>query len=178
MTRKILVFVILIGFAFSCSNSTKSEKDILLDSISNLEKDCFDNINNTYNHKVALKTLVMYQKFINKYPSDSLTAHYLYTSAQLSKSINLYGEAIRKYELYIKQYPKTKEAAKSNFMVGMIYENDLKDTVNAKKAYQNFIKNYPNNDLVDDAEFLIQNLSLTNEELIQMLEAKSKLSEK
>ena len=174
MLKKGLILILVIGFTFSCSNPKQDEKSVMIEAIGELEKKCFNSISNSYDHKVALKVLVEYQKFIEQYPNDSVSAHYLYTSAQLSKSINLYGEALRKYEVFAKEYPDHQNVSKAKFMIGMIYENDIKDTIKAKAAYQTFITEFPTDDLVDDAQFLIQNLSLSDDELIKMLESKNK----
>lgn len=174
MLKRILILTLALGFLMSCTQSTKDEKAVLLDSIKKLELQCFDDETISYNHKVALKTLHEYQLFIEAYPNDSLTPNYLYLSGQLSKSINLFGEAVRKFETLIKDYPEFKDIAKAQFLIGMIYENNLQDTLKAKAAYQEFIDNYPQNELVDDAQFLIQNLSLSDQELIEFLKSKNK----
>jgi len=174
MYKKIILTVLTATFIFSCSSPKKDKKAELIDSITKLEQQCFDESTNTYNHKIALKTLNEYQKFIKDYPTDSLTANYMYVGGQLCKSINLYGEAIHQFEDLIKKFPKYKKGANAKFMIGMIYENDIQDTLKAKEAYQEFINEYPNSDLIDDAQFLIQNLSLTDEQLIEMLESKNK----
>jgi outer membrane protein assembly factor BamD (BamD/ComL family) len=174
MKYQVLILGLLIIFS-SCNNTeVKDDKSSTIEKIVELEKQAFNDENLSYNHKVALQTLKEYQAFIEKYPKDSMTCNYLYMSAQLSKSINLFGEAVRKYKTFADTYKDDDRAPKAAFMVGMIYETDLKDTLKAKEAYQEFIEKYPNNELVDDAQFLIQNLSLTDDELIEMLEAKSK----
>jgi outer membrane protein assembly factor BamD (BamD/ComL family) len=42
---------------------------------------------------------------------------------------------------------------------------ELRDTTNAKIAYQEFIDKYPNSDFVDDAQSRIKNISYSLEEL-------------
>jgi len=173
MLKKIIVLSLAIGFFASCTNAPIDKKEVLIDSIKNLESQCFDDKTNSYNHKFALKTLNEYQVFIETYPNDSLTPNYLYLSGQLSKSINLFGEAVRKFESLIKEYPEFEDNSKAQFLIGMIYENDLQDTLKAKAAYQEFIKQYPESELVDDAQFLIQNLSMSDQELIDFLKSKN-----
>lgn len=173
MMYKTFFLLMISSLIIACSNPQKDERTIFIDNLTNLEQQCFDDATNTYNSKVALKTLTEYQKFIEKFPEDSLVPHYLYLSGQLCKSINMYGEAIRKLEILTTKYPTDAQASKAKLLVGMIYENDIKDTAKAKIAYQEFIEQYPNSDLVDDVQFLIQNLSLTDEELIQLLVSKS-----
>lgn len=173
MIKKIIVLTLTLGFLMSCTNTPKDEKTVLIDSIKKLELQCFDDNTNNYNHKVALKTLNEYQIFIENYPNDSLTPNYLYLSGQLSKSINLFGEAIRMFETLIKEHPEFNDVSKAQFLIGMIYENNIQDTLKAKAAYQEFIEKYPQDELVDDAQFLIQNLSLSDQELIEFLKSKN-----
>lgn len=52
------------------------------------------------------------------------------------------SEAVVKYEELINSYPKGTYASKAQFMVGFLYANDLKDYPKAKKAYEDFLKNY------------------------------------
>lgn len=175
LIQKTLIIFSIVGlFLVSCSNPKKDAKTELVESIAALEQKCYNDSDNSYDHKMALKTLNEYQKFIKEYPEDSLSAHYLYLGGQLSKSINLYGEAIHQFETLIKDFPHYSHVANAKFLIGMIYENDIKDTAKARQNYQEFIEQYPTDDLVDDAQFLIQNLSLTDEQLIQLLESKSK----
>jgi len=173
MYKKIFLLSLVTFFLWSCSNAPKDKKTVLVDSITELEQKCYDDSTNSYNHKMALKTLNKYQEFIKEYPKDSLSAHYLYLGGQLSKSIDLYGEAIHQFEVLLKNFPHYEKAANAKFLIGMIYENDIKDTTKAKQAYQDFMEAYPQDELVDDAQFLLQNLSLTDEQLIQLLESKN-----
>ncbi len=173
MYKKTILIILISIIAFSCSNKKKSDKEVFIDDISQLEQQCFNDSTNTYNNKIALKTITEYQKFIEKYPQDSLSAKYLYMGGQLCKSINLYGEAIHKFESLIKNYPDFKKASNAKFMIAMIYENDIKDTIKAKLAYQDFINQYPKSNLTDDAKLSIKYMSLSPEELIKMFEAKN-----
>ena len=174
MIKNLIISIFIAGFLLSCSTPPPDERNKMIESITQLEQQCYNEISNTYDHRVALKTLTEYQKFIEKYPNDTTSANYMYLGAQLSKSINLFGESIRKYEVLIKEYPSYKKAANAKFMIGMIYENDIKDTTKAKQAYQAFIDEYPNSELADDAALSIKYMSVSTEDLIKMFEEKNK----
>ncbi len=174
MKLSTLLFLALSILLMSCNQpQAKDEKTLAIDKITALEQKAFDDEQLAYNHKIALETIKEYQSFIDKYPQDSISKEYMYMGAQLCKSINLFGESVRKYKTFAETYPNDPRAAKALFMVGMIYETDLKAADKAKEAYETFIQQFPENDLVDDARFLIQNLSLSDDELIKMLENKS-----
>lgn len=174
MYKKFVILTIIIGVLSSCTTPVKSDKEKMQENILVLEKQCYDDNTNTYNQKVALKTIVEYQKFIDKYPNDSISGNYLYLAGQLSKSINLYGEAVHKFSVLLKTFPNYTKAANAQFLIAMIYENDIKDTLKAKVAYQEFIDKYPNNELTNDAKLSIQYMSISPEDLIKIFEEKNR----
>ncbi|MBN2667971.1 MAG: tetratricopeptide repeat protein [Bacteroidales bacterium] len=174
--KKIWLFSLVVVTLISCNPTTPhdDERSNMIEKISEMEQQCFSDNTLSYNSKIGLETLKEYQKFVEKYPEDSMSANYLYMGAQLSKSINLYGEAITRYNKLIRMFPEDKRVDKAYFMIGMIYENDIKDIDKAKEAYQVFIEKFPNSDLIDDAKFLIENLGKSDEELLELLKSKSK----
>ena len=56
-------------------------------------------------------------------------------------------------------------------MQAFIIENYLLDKVKAKTKYSDFLNHYPNHELADDAQFSIENLSLTDEEIMLKLQS-------
>jgi TolA-binding protein len=55
-------------------------------------------------------------------------------------------EALDSFQQYVQFYPKGEMAARSSFMIGFIYANDLKDSEKAQEAYQGFLDGYPEAD--------------------------------
>jgi TolA-binding protein len=55
-------------------------------------------------------------------------------------------EALESFQSYIEFYPQGEMAARSSFMIGFIFANDLKDSEKAKEAYGDFLKDYPQAD--------------------------------
>ena len=172
-----LITIVILLFSVSCQQKTSTnEKNTLLKQIKELEQKSFDDKTLMYNKEETLNTINLYQKFIEKYPKDSLSVKFLYQCAQLSKSIDLYGEAIHNFKLLIEKYPNNKNTPKAMFLIGMIYENDIKNKDKAKEAYQKFIEKYPNDELSDDAKTLLQYIDLSDEELLKVLKEKSAAS--
>ncbi len=59
-----------------------------------------------------------------------------------TQAIEKFQEAVGKYEKLVKLYPEGKNAANSQFMVGWIYANEIKDLEKAKAAYEAFLEKY------------------------------------
>lgn len=175
MKKTHIISIIILLFFVSCQQKTTiNEKNTLLEQIKQSEQKSFNDSTLSYNKKETLNTINLYQKFIEQNPEDSLSTAFLYQCAQLSKSIDLYGEAIHNFKVFIERYPNNKNTPKAMFLIGLIYENDIKNKEEAKKAYQDFIEKYPNDELTDDAQTLLQYLSLSDEELLNVLIEKNK----
>jgi tetratricopeptide (TPR) repeat protein len=72
------------------------------------------------------------------------------------------------YEEIIREFPETKEAVTAEFQMAFIYNNYLQDFDEAEKRYKAFIKKYPNHELVSSAEYEIQTLRISPDELLKI----------
>ena len=69
-----------------------------------------------------------------------------------------------------KEYPDYAKTPVAMFVKGFVYETQYGNEEAARKAYEEFIKAYPDSELVNDAKASIENLGLTPEELIRKFE--------
>jgi N-acetylmuramoyl-L-alanine amidase len=60
-------------------------------------------------------------------------------------------DAIGQYEFLRKEYPGSRYRFEALFNIAEIYKDDLRDTGAAKAAFQDFLKQYPQHRLADDA---------------------------
>lgn len=92
-------------------------------------------------------------------------------AAGLAKTIGEPNKALRFYYNVAEKMPTHAKAPTALFMMGFIYENDLKDMAQAKTTYEEFLKRYPNDpDYVDDAENALKFLGIPPEEIIKQFE--------
>ncbi|MBK9335654.1 MAG: tetratricopeptide repeat protein [Lewinellaceae bacterium] len=92
-------------------------------------------------------------------------------AAGLAKTIGEPNTALRFYYNVAEKLPAHPKAPTALFMMGFIYENDLKDMEKAKSTYEEFLKRYPNDpDYVDDAQNALQFLGIPPEEIIKQFE--------
>lgn len=107
-------------------------------------------------------------------PNLPQAAEYLHRAAETARTLRNIPKAITIYDWIIDKYPTDKRGATSLFLKAFTYDNDLKDYVNAKKYYEQFLAQYPNNEFTESAKFLLENLGKSEDELKQILEKKSK----
>ncbi len=176
MTHKFLIITISISIFFSCNIKEKSDKDIFVNDITNLEKSVMDTANYTINSKLVKELIGKYKDFAQKFKNDSLTPIFILKAADLSVSINNYNNAIELYESINFKYPKFEKAPIALFLEAMVYADYLKNDLLAKKKYEEFIAKYPNHQLVNDAKKSIEFLGKSPEEILQLIQQPDSLT--
>jgi len=78
-------------------------------------------------------------------------------------------KALNIYQQIVDRFPNTKERESAMFTLAFIYEEELSQLDKAKIAYETFIKEYPNSELADDANVLLQNLGKDDAEILEEL---------
>ncbi|MCB1059475.1 MAG: tetratricopeptide repeat protein [Calditrichaeota bacterium] len=86
------------------------------------------------------------------------TEQEIFDKATAAQEQSDFPSAIKAYEELVQKYPKSGFAPKCQFMIGYLYANHLKDEDKARAAYQVFIKNYPEDNLVKDAQWELDHL--------------------
>ena len=135
----------------------------------------FSNPDNTgINRKSSLEYVDACEAYGLVYPKSKSTPEYLFKAAEVAKSLRTFPKSLSLYDWIIDKYPNYDKAATALFLKGFIIENNVGDDNKAREIYNEFLKKYPKDDLADDVQFLIENLGKTDEEILQMIEAKRK----
>ena len=116
----------------------------------------------------------MYINYAEQYKDDTLSPSYLFKAGELCMKVQRYREAVS-YFNQVQRYKNFNRLPEALFFQGYLYDSQLQDTAQARKYYEQFVSQYPQHDLADDATHLLENLFLTPEQLIQKLEAAQKI---
>ena len=130
------------------------------------------------NRKAALQYVDACEAYTLVYPESTAAPEFLFKAAEVAKSIQTFPKSLSIYDWLIVKYPNYEKTPTAMFLKGFIIENNLGNDSLALVSYKEFMAKYPNDDLVDDAQFLIQNLGKSDEEILQMIEEKRKANEK
>jgi len=115
------------------------------------------------NFKGAIKE---YKSLCKFYPKDDYAIKAAFSIAEITKNnLKDYSNAIKLYQQIEVKYPLSEKSPNALFMIGYIYANELNDHGKAKKAYKYFIDKYPDHVLVSSAQWEIDNMGKTLEEL-------------
>jgi TolA-binding protein len=99
----------------------------------------------------------VWERLVRKYPGFDLEREF-FDYAQETQDQRDPQLAIKIYQEILKYFPAGTKRDKASFLIGFVYSEQLKDYTKAKEAFEKFIKEYPQSDLKDDAEFMLNNL--------------------
>ncbi len=169
-SSKWLIFTFLWVF-MTCS--TGSDREKRLQTIETLEWVLLDDndTNRSAQEKRtdALKLMEEYDAFIRAYPSDSLSAVYLYNQAMMqADQFKRYEESAKLLERFQREYPNHSLSAKALFLQAFTYAEYVKDFKRAEAIYRSFLQRYPDHEMVPSIEFELNNLGKSPEELLNL----------
>lgn len=142
-------------------------------TIDSLEMVLFHDSMGSMNKKAAQDLMLIYEKYVDQHPNDSLAADYLFRNAQIALSLKLGSRAAMYLEQFGNKYPQHPNVPNALFMQAFVYETELNNTELAKQKYEAFVTKYPGHELYADAKTSLLNLGKTDEELIKEFEKKN-----
>jgi len=125
------------------------------------------------NKSAAQKYVDACEAFAIGFPNNEMSPEYLYRAAEMARTLKTYPKALSIFDWIEEKYPNFDKTATTVFLKGFMLENELNNKEEARKIYNQFLTNYPNNDLADDVEFLLENIDKTDEEIMKMIDEKA-----
>jgi len=165
-----LVFIAVILLTVSCNNNAEKQK--LASAVTELEAVILSDTTSLLDRGLALELIQAYENYANALPQDSLSPEYLYKGAEIAMNLQMAGRAIEFHQRILKNYPDFDKRSYCLFLQAFIYENQMQQYETAKKLYLEFIEDFPDHPLADDAEVSMANMGKSLEELIKSWEAK------
>lgn len=170
--RNILNINIILGIVVlftACSDSQTKQQE----KISILEKELLKDAKP--DTEKAGELIDLYSAYVNAYPQDTICSEYLFRAANYSAGINNAKGGI----VFLKQldslYPQSRRAGEAAFMQGFFYENYLNDLQNAGESYKQFILQYPDHYMADDAAQMLKYLG-NPEQMLKDFDSINKLA--
>jgi outer membrane protein assembly factor BamD (BamD/ComL family) len=171
--KKIILITIIVISAFFTGCKPSRDKSVL--EIKNLETSLYYQQTMTFNKAKGDSLLKMFDDFITRFPTDSLSPVYLFKAANLAITEGDGNKSLVLLDQFERNFPDHPKVPVCLFLKGFVYENILKNMDLAKKNYLLYIDKYPNGDFAKDAEMAVKNLGKTPEQIIMEFEAMQKL---
>ncbi len=166
----------LIGFS-ACKETVKplSESEKTLAKIDSLEAGLFTDSEAKADVRQGMALVRAYAKYYQNSAKDSLAIEMLFKAGEVSMGIGQGNLAVKYFETITKDHSDFSKAPEAMFLCGFCSETLMADTAKAKLYYEKFIEAYPNHKLAEDAQFSIQNMGMSDEDLIKLFQEKAKL---
>jgi TolA-binding protein len=169
---KKLLIIISIPFIFSCNASRDDQSK----AIEKLLTTANESLAHSKPDSVAISSaIVSVEKFVKDFPKDTLSPAYLFELSLIYQKQQKMDETIAALERVEKEYPESKQAAKSLFLEGFLYANVLNQLDKAKEKYQLYLDKYSAVDakMTSDVQMELQNLGRSPEEILKQIQEKN-----
>lgn len=111
--------------------------------------------------------LEQYQNLVKDHPGSVLAETAVFNIAAIQhNNLQNFQAAVDGYKQFIQKYPEAKKAPTALFLIGFLYHNELKNLDSAKTFYQQFLAKYPDNEMATSAQFELQNLGKSPDEIL------------
>jgi hypothetical protein len=157
--------VLLISLGIFIIAACQSPKEKALKSIKNMESN-----DSAFSNELMMSLKTSYIDFALAYPDDEQTPGFLFKAAQRAVVLQQANESVDLLLQLINKYPANEFAEDATFLLAFTYENNLNDLTNARKYYEQFLKNFPKGELAEEARLSIANLGKTTEEFFNEIE--------
>jgi N-acetylmuramoyl-L-alanine amidase len=88
-----------------------------------------------------------------------IVAELLDEQGRVLRDLKSYGDSIGQLVFLRREYPGSKYRVAALFTIGEIYRDDLRDRVQAKATFEDYLKHYPNSGLAPDARAALAELA-------------------
>ncbi len=119
----------------------------------------------TRKHNVLYKALMeqlrkeygveLYEQNFDRYALTLMTEDDLWSAAQVEKDpareATFYAEIVRRN-------PGGPRSAQAQFMIGFVQADEVKNYPAAREAFEKFLKDYPNHELAQSAQWMLENM--------------------
>ncbi|MDH3650006.1 MAG: tetratricopeptide repeat protein [Saprospiraceae bacterium] len=149
---------------FGCQSSPDVESQI-----SDLETQ----LSQAPNQEVLKNLLGLYEQAHRNSKESEQKLEYLWKTGETARALRDYTKAESAFSEIYDKFPEADQASKALFMHAFMMDEDLKAFDKAKGLYESFLTKYPDSDFTDDAQFLLQHLGKTDEEMLEFLQQQS-----
>lgn len=177
--NQFLISIVVLAI-YACSSETKNleiadSKETLLKQVDSIEQLLFSyEAGSLASNQAASKIVKLYNQLATEYPNDPNAPEYLFKAGEVSMGINMDFDALGYFQRLERDYPKFDKAPHALFLQAFIWDNKLNDDGKAEFLYKQFLEKYPMHEMAKDAQFSLENLGKSDEELIKEFEQKQK----
>jgi TolA-binding protein len=162
----LIVFVSIV--CAGCSKPTPEEDFAKVEDASQRAAKMMDTVRNQESTYAIYKPVAgAFEDFIREHPHHPLAEAALFRVANIRNNhLREFQAAVDAYEQYCGRYPDGKQRELSMFLIGYLYNNELHNLDSAGAAYRRFLAAYPESQYATSAQFELNTLGKSPEDLL------------
>lgn len=166
----LITFSAILAFTVACNRSSKEPtREELFTQIDTIESPLMkaamlESVDTAKGNKL----IALYVKYADTYPDDSLAATYLHRAAKVCVGMYRIDDMVTYYDRVIDNYPEYEHLDECYYEKGLALDNAGRKN-EARKAYEEFLEEYPDHFLADDIRNAIPLLDMSDELLYEFL---------
>ena len=126
----------------------------------------------SFDERKARALIDVYKAYATANPYDTVSAEYLFRAANVAKSMHDGEQSVKLYDRIARDFPSWKRLPDVLYLKAFTIDSELGNKGEAEMAYRAVIEAYPSHPFAKDAHQMIMNLQYTDEQLIEMFQAR------
>lgn len=112
----------------------------------------------------------LYGSYVENWPDSTHAPRFLFNQANIkAEYLKDYESCITLLDTLSVRYGESEFAERAGFLKGYTLANQMQDTTRARVAYEDFLKRYPNSDLVPSVQFEIMMMGKSLEDFEKII---------
>lgn len=169
-----LLFIVFLA-CISCGDTAQKtntatqtqDETKLKTALDQLEQELLNSRMEKIDFEKAAKLVNLSIQYVDAFPEASNSPVYLFRAGEVCVALKKHDKALDLWERLRNTYPSHPKAPIALFLQGFTADGQMQNKEKATAYYQLFLKLYPKHEQAAQVKLLLQNLSLTPEELIE-----------
>ncbi|MGV3637342.1 MAG: tetratricopeptide repeat protein [Flavobacteriales bacterium] len=169
-SMKHLALLTISALLLSCGGTKEETPADAQARIRAMEDSVFQTL--TFDERKARALIDVYKAYATANPYDTVSAEYLFRAANVAKSIHDGEQSVKLYDRIAREFPSWKRLPDVLYLKAFTIDSELGNKGEAEMAYRAVIEAYPTHPFAKDAYQMIKNLQYTDEQLIEIFQAR------
>lgn len=156
------------------SKYLSNAQSLLEKRLTELRQTTFNETTGVVNQEAVNEFIGLTERYAALLPEAKQTPDWLFQAGEVSGSVHQYDKTLALYQTINEKYPNYEKASQALFMRAFTLDSELKRIEEARPLYEEFLQKYPKDEFADDAQFLLNNLGKSEEEIIRAFQKKQK----
>lgn len=124
----------------------------------------------TANKQILIDLMEAYKAYGERFPNTAGAPDFTFRAGEIAMNLNRTVEAIKLFEIVYDEFRDYEKRPYALFLKAFVLENQAMQLEEAERIYNQFIEEFPDHPMADDAEYSIKNMGKSPEELIREFE--------